>query len=64
MENIYVATTTDKFENIIDLAPTLKELCARSGISYSYCKKDLNKVFYNSKGTPIFIKKVDIEEEN
>lgn len=59
-DNLYIATTTDKFENIVDLADTLKELCSKVGVSYNYCKKDSDRIFYSSNGTPIFIKKVNV----
>lgn len=59
---LYIATTIDKFENILDFADTLKELCEKNGVSYKYCKKNLNKIFHNKYGTPIFIKKIDIED--
>ncbi len=62
-DKIYIATTTDEFENILDLADTLKELCQKNGISYTYCKKNTNKIFYNSKNQPIFIKKIDLDED-
>ena len=61
--NFYIATTTDKYENVLDLADTLKELCNRTGISYTYCKKNLNKTFRNKDGKPIFIKKIKLDED-
>ena len=65
---MYLATTTDEMEEVIDFADTLKELCNRLNISYTNCKSNINRAFQlknnkDSKIKKIFIKKVIISED-